>query len=392
MKRTMTESDLAALRPWLARSETHIEQFCEAPAQCLAATLNLPAVQAQGGFLPPLWHWLYFLDPTPTSGLMVDGSLRSQALMPPVALPEIMWAGADFFFHAPLRLGQAVRKTSRIADMTLKQGSRGPMVFVTFEHRFEQAGQLALIEFYKVVFLGPAVDTPPAPAPQERPAARGEEWLVNEAVLFRFSALTFNSHRIHYAFTDKSVAPAVLKVNGQPVALNIAKGYVAIARQWKAGDVIDLNLPMPVRRVLANDAVMADRGRVTLQRGPVVYCAEWPDNPGGHVRNLVLPRNAVLKTEFRPELLKGIVRISGNGEALVLDKEGKVHRKAQLITAIPYYAWAHRGPGEMLVWLPETEASGRPLPVRSGQSLWRSQPVIHSLGSRARPRGRIRTP
>ena len=111
MKRTMTESDLEALRPWLARSETHIEQFCEAPAQCLAATLNLPAVHAQGGALPPLWHWLYFLDPTPTSGLMVDGSLRSQALMPPVALPEIMWAGADFFFHAPLRLGQAVRKT-----------------------------------------------------------------------------------------------------------------------------------------------------------------------------------------------------------------------------------------------------------------------------------------
>jgi hypothetical protein len=119
---------------------------------------------------------------------------------------------------------------------------------------------------------------------------------------------------------------------------------------------------MPVRRVLANDAVMADRGRVTLQRGPIVYCAEWPDN-GGHVRNLVLPRDAVLKTEFRPELLKGVVRISGNGEALSFDKEGKVHRKPQLITAIPYYAWAHRGPGEMLVWLPETEASGRPLPV-----------------------------
>jgi DUF1680 family protein len=165
-----------------------------------------------------------------------------------------------------------------------------------------------------------------------------------------------------YVFTDKSDAPALLKVNGQPVPLAIEKGYVAIARQWKAGDTIDLNLPMPVRRVLANDAVMADRGRVTLQRGPIVYCAEWPDN-GGHVRNLVLPRDAVLKTEFRPELLKGVMRISGNGEALSLDKEGKVHRKPQLITAIPYYAWAHRGPGEMLVWLPETEASGRPLPA-----------------------------
>jgi hypothetical protein len=147
------------------------------------------------------------------------------------------------------------------------------------------------------------------------------------------------------------------------VSLDIQKGYAGISRQWKAGDVIELHLPMPVRRVLANDAVAADRGRVALQRGPIVFCAEWPDNPGGHVRNLVLPRNAVLKAVFRPELLKGVVQISGSGTALILDKVGKVERKPQLITAIPYYAWAHRGPGEMLVWLPESEAAGRPLPV-----------------------------
>jgi DUF1680 family protein len=166
-----------------------------------------------------------------------------------------------------------------------------------------------------------------------------------------------------YAFADKSDAPAVLRVNGRPVSLDIQKGYAGISRRWKAGDVIELHLPMPVRRVLADDAVAADRGRVALQRGPIVFCAEWPDNPGGHVRNLVLPRNAVLKAVFRPELLKGIVQISGSGTALILDKDGKVERKPQLITAIPYYAWAHRGPGEMLVWLPESEAAGRPLPV-----------------------------
>ena len=166
-----------------------------------------------------------------------------------------------------------------------------------------------------------------------------------------------------YAFADKSDAPAVLRVNGRPVSLDIQKGYAGISRRWKAGDVIELHLPMPVRRVLADDAVAAHRGRVALQRGPIVFCAEWPDNPGGHVRNLVLPRNAVLKAVFRPELLKGIVQISGSGTALILDKDGKVERKPQLITAIPYYAWAHRGPGEMLVWLPESEAAGRPLPV-----------------------------
>lgn len=261
MKRTMTESDLEALRPWLARSETHIEQFCEAPAQCLAATLNLPAVHAQGGVLPPLWHWLYFLDPTPTSELMVDGSLRSQALMPPVALPEIMWAGADFFFHAPLRLGQAVRKTSRIADMTLKQGSRGPMVFVTFEHRFEQDGQLALVEFYRVVFLGPAVDTPPASAPQERPAARNEEWLVNEAVLFRFSALTFNSHRIHYDldYTTRLAGYPGLVVQGPLQAMLLTETF----RRWHPEAKIER---------------ATFRARSPLYcGGPVMVCADAPD-------------------------------------------------------------------------------------------------------------------
>ena len=166
-----------------------------------------------------------------------------------------------------------------------------------------------------------------------------------------------------YTFEDPNPATAVLKVNGQPAPLKIERGYVEIARQWKAGDVIDLNLPMPVRRVIANPAVAADRGRVALQRGPVVYCAEWPDNPGGHVRNLVLSRSATLKAQFQPDLLNGVVRITATGTALALDAAGQVHRAEQSITAIPYYAWAHRGPGEMLVWLPETEGAGRPLPV-----------------------------
>ena len=166
-----------------------------------------------------------------------------------------------------------------------------------------------------------------------------------------------------YTFTEKSNAPVVLKVNGQPVPLIVDKGYVAISRQWKAGDAIELNLPMPIRRVLASEAVAADRGKVALQRGPIVYCAEWPDNSGGHVRNLVLPRNAILNATFRPELLNGVVRITGSGESLILDKQGVAHRHPQPITAIPYYAWANRGAGEMLVWLPETEASARPMPA-----------------------------
>lgn len=166
-----------------------------------------------------------------------------------------------------------------------------------------------------------------------------------------------------YRFAEKNDEPVVLKVNGKPVPIRIDKGYVALSRRWQAGDAIELNLPMPVRRVVANTAVAADRGRVALQRGPIVYCAEWPDSPDGHVRNLVLPRDAVLKAEFRPELLNGVVRITGRDLSLASGMKGQVTRKEQTLTAIPYYAWAHRGPGEMIVWIPETESAARPLPL-----------------------------
>src|SRR5688572_25576578 len=103
-----------------------------------------------------------------------------------------------------------------------------------------------------------------------------------------------------YRFSDQVEEPVMLKVNGKPVSLNVEKGYVSIRRKWKRGDVIALTLPMPVRRVAANEQVAADRGRVALQRGPIVYCAEWPDNPGSRVRNLLLPDSAKLVAEFRP--------------------------------------------------------------------------------------------
>jgi hypothetical protein len=165
-----------------------------------------------------------------------------------------------------------------------------------------------------------------------------------------------------YRFLDRADAPAVLKVNGKPVALNLDKGYVSLNRTWKKGDVIALDVPMPIRRITANDAVAADRGRVALQRGPLVYCAEWPDNPNGHVRNLMLPDDASLTSEFKPDLLNGVEVIQGRAVSLAYDDQGKVTQTAQAFTAIPYYAWANRGRGEMLVWIPDHEASGRPLP------------------------------
>ena len=165
-----------------------------------------------------------------------------------------------------------------------------------------------------------------------------------------------------YRYLDPAGPAPTVAVNGQSVALVVNKGYVSIARTWQKGDVIDLSLPMPVRRVVANDLVQADRGRVALQRGPIVYAAEWPDNPEGHVRNLVLADDAALTSEFRPSLLNGVAVVRGTSTSLSYDAAGKVVSKTQPFMAIPYYAWANRGRGEMLVWMPRTDASATPRP------------------------------
>lgn len=132
-----------------------------------------------------------------------------------------------------------------------------------------------------------------------------------------------------------------LEVNGRPVAPDDEKGYVRIRRKWKAVDMITLNLPMPIRRVVAHPRVADDAGRVAIQRGPVVYCAEWKDN-AGRALALTLPDDAKLDAEHRKDMLGGITAITGK------------RNDGETLTLIPYYAWAHRGQGEMAVWLPRT--------------------------------------
>jgi hypothetical protein len=165
-----------------------------------------------------------------------------------------------------------------------------------------------------------------------------------------------------YRFADNVDQPVALKVNGQLVPIKPDKGYVNLTRNWKRGDVIDLTLPMPVRRIMANEQVAADRGRVALQRGPIVYCAEWSDNPDRRVRNLMLPDTMKLTAEFKPDVLNGVAVIKGKALALAYDDEGKPIKKEQDFMAIPYYAWANRGQGEMIVWLPNSESGVKPLP------------------------------
>jgi DUF1680 family protein len=150
-----------------------------------------------------------------------------------------------------------------------------------------------------------------------------------------------------YHYLDTNVEEVSLKVNGDPAAVDIVKGYVPIRRTWKKGDTIELNLPMPVRRVVAHPKVKDDIGRTAVERGPVVYCFEGADNPEG-VANLILPTNAKLQSEYRGDLLGGIVTISGRGR---IRQDGKKVEDIDVV-AIPYYAWAHRGKNEMAVWMP----------------------------------------
>jgi len=165
-----------------------------------------------------------------------------------------------------------------------------------------------------------------------------------------------------YRYMTESTEKPVLMINGTKVEPVMEKGYAKIRRTWEKGDVIELNLPMPVRRVIAHEKVKADRGKVALERGPIVYCAEWPDNKDGNVLNLLLEDRTPLEHEFRSDMLKGVEVIKGKVKAVKYGEDKKTPEQTeQDFLAIPYYSWAHRGKGEMAVWLAREISAVRPL-------------------------------
>ena len=157
-----------------------------------------------------------------------------------------------------------------------------------------------------------------------------------------------------------------LNLNGQPVELTIERGYARIERKWAKGDNIQLHLPMPVRRVKANAQVQEDRAMVALQRGPLVYCAEWPDN-NGHVLNLIVPENAKFESQWHPELLNGVQVVTGAVEALQRKDNERSQQQPHQMVAIPYFSWSNRGPGGdgSMDGQRATKSLGRALPSRS---------------------------
>jgi hypothetical protein len=168
-----------------------------------------------------------------------------------------------------------------------------------------------------------------------------------------------------YRFQNTAKEEASLKVNGKPVSLKIEKGFARVDRQWRKGDTIELNLPMPVRRLIARPEVKADQGRVALQRGPIVFCLEGPDNEKD-VLSLVVPDDAKIEAEYKPDLLNGVMVLTGKAQVAQRGRDGKiVAAGTRRFTAIPYYAWAHRARAQMTVWSARELQAARPAPAET---------------------------
>lgn len=188
------------LTDWTGRSATATDLLRPFPADALAATLDRDETYPEGVALPDLWHWLYFLPLHRLSESGRDGHAAKGGFLPPVPLPRRMWAGSRFRFLRPLTIGAEATKTSTIARVEPKQGRSGPLCFVTVSHDFRQDGQHCIAEEHDIVYReDPA---PGAPAPVVQPAPEGSDFSrtihPDPVLLFRYSALTFNGHRIHY--------------------------------------------------------------------------------------------------------------------------------------------------------------------------------------------------
>ncbi len=202
--------DLAHLAEWVGRTETARDIVAPFPPHALAATLDIESPLPADGALPPGWHWLYCLSAPFASTLGDDGHAKRGGFLPPVPLPRRMYAGGRMRFHRPLIVGTALTRESRIASVTPKQGRSGNLVFVTVEHQVNDSTGLLVEESQDLVYrdVVPYVEADPIPAGHAPQWTRGIT--PDPVLLFRFSALTFNSPRIHYA------RPYVTGVEGSP--------------------------------------------------------------------------------------------------------------------------------------------------------------------------------
>ena len=199
----MTATTNAELSGWIGKTETVTDSVTATPYAALSATLDrTPERPPVGTPLPPLWHWLYFLPLYRQSEVGPDGHAKRGGFLPPVPLPRRMWAGSQFEFKRPPCVGDRITRVSTIAEVTEKSGRTGPLVFVKVRHeiRANDEPSPAIVEFHDIVYREAAKPDdavpPPKAAPSESPWQR--HWVPDDVLLFRYSALTFNGHRIHY--------------------------------------------------------------------------------------------------------------------------------------------------------------------------------------------------
>ena len=186
---------------WIGKNETRSDVITAGPVAALSATLDREDPPPQPGDpLPPLWHWLFFLDRHRASELGPDGHARRGGLLPPIELPRRMWAGSRFEFHHALRVGDQVTRVTRVVDIKEKSGRSGPLVFVVVRHEISNAAGVAVAEEHDIVYRDHSRDRSPAAPLQAAPidAAWERTIVADDVLLFRYSALTFNAHRIHY--------------------------------------------------------------------------------------------------------------------------------------------------------------------------------------------------
>ena len=191
------------LKTWIGQQEVTTDVIGATPIHALNATLDHAPMQLKSGSpLPPLWHWLYFLPLHRQSEIGADGHAKRGGFLPPVPLPRRMWAGSQFEFRSPVRVGDHVERTSTIANVTEKEGRTGKLVFVKVRHEVRCNGHQdpAIVEFHDIVYreAKQASDVEPTPQPSPNVAPWQREIVPDDVLLFRYSALTFNGHRIHY--------------------------------------------------------------------------------------------------------------------------------------------------------------------------------------------------
>ena len=236
---TLNEDQVAHLRSWEGRSESHRDDITAAPLRGLSATLDREdSVPEQGTVVPPLWHWMFFLPQALQSQIGPDGHPLRGGFLPPVPLPRRMWAGGQFnWTDNDLVVGDAAQKRSRIASVKHKSGRTGDLLFVEVEHAFHNAQGLCLTETHDIVYRAAAV--PGAPEVPPVAAESGAPWqrtfVPDPVSLFRYSALTFNGHRIHYdrSYVTQEEGYPGLIVHGPLIAtllVDLVRRHVPSAR------------------------------------------------------------------------------------------------------------------------------------------------------------------